>query len=53
MTAHWNIYLTNRSGRVGKNSGVSVITLKGGKVVQVKDFVFDLGDNFRLNWGAA
>jgi ketosteroid isomerase-like protein len=53
MTAHWNIYLTNRSGRVGVNSGVSVITLKGGKVVQVKDFVFDLGENFRLNWGAA
>jgi ketosteroid isomerase-like protein len=53
MTAHWNIYLTNRSGRVGQNSGVSVITLKGGKVVQVKDFVFDLGENFKLNWGAA
>jgi uncharacterized protein len=53
MTAHWNIYLTNRSGRVGQNSGVSVITLKGGKVVQVKDFVFDLGENFTLNWGAS
>jgi uncharacterized protein len=53
MTAHWNIYLTNRSGRVGQNSGVSVITLRGGKVVQVKDFVFDLGENFRLNWTAA
>jgi ketosteroid isomerase-like protein len=52
MTAHWNIYLTNRSGRVGQNSGVSVITLQRGKVVQVKDFVFDLGENFRLNWGA-
>jgi ketosteroid isomerase-like protein len=52
MTAHWNICLTNRSGRVGQNSGVSVITLKRGKVVQVKDFVFDLGENFRLNWSA-
>jgi len=27
--------------------------LKAGKVIQVKDFVFDLGENFRLNWGAA
>jgi ketosteroid isomerase-like protein len=53
MTAHWNISLTNRSGRVGQNSGVSVITLKRGKVIQVKDFVFDLGENFRLNWSAA
>jgi len=53
MTAHWNIYLTNRIGRIGQNSGVSVISLKGGKVIQVKDFVFDLGQNFKLNWGAA
>jgi ketosteroid isomerase-like protein len=49
---HWNIYLTNKTDREGQNSGVSVITLKGGKVIQVKDFVFDLSENFRLNWGA-
>ncbi|MFA6234982.1 MAG: nuclear transport factor 2 family protein [Bacteroidota bacterium] len=52
IAAHWNISLTNRTGRVGENSGVSVIRLESGKVVQVKDFVFDLGENFRLNWGA-
>ena len=50
IAVHWNIYLTNRRGRVGQNSGVSVISLKSGKVIQVKDFVFDLGENFRLNW---
>jgi ketosteroid isomerase-like protein len=49
---HWNIYLTNKTGRKGENSGVSVITLKAGKVIKVKDIVFDLGENFRLNWGA-
>jgi ketosteroid isomerase-like protein len=49
---HWNIYLTNKTGREGQNSGVSVISLKGGKVIRVKDFVFDLGENFRLNRGA-
>jgi ketosteroid isomerase-like protein len=53
ITVHWNIYLTNRTGRVGENSGVSVISLKAGKVIQVKDFVFDLGENYRLNWGVA
>lgn len=53
MIVHWNVVLTNRSGRVGENSGVSVITLRSGKVVRVKDFVFDLGENYRLNWGAA
>jgi hypothetical protein len=31
-------------------SGVGVITLRNGKVVHVKDFVFDLGEHFRLNW---
>jgi hypothetical protein len=53
MTAHWNDYLTNRYDRVGQNGGVNVITLNGGKVVQVRDFVFDLGENVRLGWGAA
>ena len=53
MTVHWNLYLTNRSVRVGQNSGVTVITLESGKVVDVKDYIFDQGDNFRLNWGAA
>ena len=53
LAVHWNISLTNRTGRLGENSGVSVISLKGGKVIQVKDFIFDLGENFRLNWGAS
>ena len=53
IAVHWNITLTNRMGRSGQNSGVSVISLKAGKVIQVKDFVCDLGENFRLNWGAA
>jgi ketosteroid isomerase-like protein len=53
VAVHWNIHLTNREGRVGENSGVTVITIKGGKVSLVQDFIFDLGENFRLNWSAA
>ncbi|MEW5923124.1 MAG: nuclear transport factor 2 family protein [Candidatus Zixiibacteriota bacterium] len=53
VAVHWNIYLTNKNGRVGENSGVTVIHIKGGKVYWVKDFIFDLGLNFKLNWGAA
>ena len=49
---HWNIQLTNREGRVGQNSGVTVVSIKRGKVFLVKDFIFDLGDNFRRNWSA-
>ncbi len=52
VAVHWDIHLTNRSGRVGRNSGVTVISLEGGRVVRVKDFLFDLGENFRLNWGS-
>ena len=52
VAVQWNIYLTNRTGRVGENSGVTVIRIEGGKVVHVKDYIFDLGTNFKLNWGA-
>jgi ketosteroid isomerase-like protein len=51
VAVHWNIHLLNRSGRRGTNSGVTVISVKSGKVVLVKDYIFDLGENFRLNWG--
>jgi ketosteroid isomerase-like protein len=53
VTVHWNIFLTNREGRVGQNSGVTVLNIESGKVARVKDFVFDLGMNFKLNWSAA
>ena len=52
VSVHWDIKLTNRAGREGRNSGVTVISIKGGKVVLVEDFIFDLGENFKLNWGA-
>ena len=52
VAVHWNIQLTNREGRVGQNSGVTVVSIKRGRVFLVKDFIFDLGDNFRRNWSA-
>lgn len=52
VAVHWNLELTNREGRVGQNSGVTVVTIEHGKVVLVKDFIFDLGDNFKRNWSA-
>jgi ketosteroid isomerase-like protein len=53
VAVHWDVELTNRDGREGQNSGVTVISVAGGKVSHVKDFIFDLGENFRLNWSAA
>ena len=52
VAVHWNIQLTNRNGRVGQNSGVTVISITGGKVVMAKDYIFDLGEHFKRNWGA-
>jgi ketosteroid isomerase-like protein len=52
VAVHWNLDLTNREGRVGHNSGVTVISIERGKVFLVRDFIFDLGDNFRRNWSA-
>jgi ketosteroid isomerase-like protein len=52
VAVHWDIQLTNRDGREGQNSGVTVISIKGGKVFEVQDFIFDLGENFKLNWSA-
>lgn len=50
LAVHWTIHLTNREGRVGENSGVTVVSIARGKVFLVKDYIFDLGENFRLNW---
>jgi ketosteroid isomerase-like protein len=50
ISVHWDILLTNRNGREGQNSGVTVIEIVGGKVHRVRDYIFDLGENFRLNW---
>ena len=52
VAVHWNLELTNREGRLGHNSGVTVVSIEHGKVVHVKDYIFDLGENFRLNWSA-
>jgi uncharacterized protein (TIGR02246 family) len=53
VAVYWNVYLTSREGRESQNSGVSLVTIKGGKVVLVKDFIFDLGENFRVGWVTA
>jgi len=49
---HWQLQHTNRDGRVGRNSGVTVIDIKGGKAVLAKDIIFDQGEDFKLMWGA-
>lgn len=42
LMAQWDIALTNGDGKEFKNSGVTVITVKKGKVVEVRDYIFDM-----------
>jgi hypothetical protein len=53
IIGHWNVEVTSRQGHTGTWSGVSIFTLQRGKVVALKDIIFDVGDEFRRVWGAA
>ena len=53
IIGHWNVQVTSREGQTGTWSGVSIFTLQRGKVVALKDIIFDVGDEFRRCWGAA
>ncbi len=53
VAVHRKIHLTNREGRDGENSGVTVVSIARGKGYHVKDYIIDLGDNVRRNWSAA
>ncbi len=51
VAMRWEVELTNREGFDSHNSGVSVISLRRGKVVHVQDFLFDTGEKFHTAWG--
>jgi hypothetical protein len=53
VTAHWTLRLTNREGRKGTYTGVTVVNIQGGKVTAVKDYYFDTGPEFRRDWGSS
>jgi len=50
VAVRWDVQETTRDGRVGKNSGVTVIDVKGAKIIRLQDFVFDLGENMKRLW---
>lgn len=52
IVVQWDIHVTNRDGRAGKDSGISLFEIKGGKLFWAKDFIFDQGENFKRLWGA-
>lgn len=52
LTAHWNLHVVNRGGYESRYNGITLAVVKRGKVVMSKDFIFDLGENFKRNWSA-
>jgi len=42
--------VTNKAGRVFENTGISVLKIKGGKVVEMQDFYFDV-EKLQEMWG--
>lgn len=51
LAAHWEIELTNRDGVSNRNSGITLIRIRWGKVVSARDFIASTGDDFRRVWG--
>ena len=52
VAVEWEIALTNREGKDLRNSGVTTIRVKGGKVVAVRDYLFNT-DILKEGWGEA
>ena len=51
VAAHWDIDYTNKDGKEIQNSGVTVINIKFGKAVFVKDYLFDPDKKLKAAWG--
>lgn len=52
ISAVWNLELTNKDGINATNSGVTILKLKGSKVVQCEDFLETSdGDDYKRAWG--
>jgi len=52
LAVEWDIAETNREGKEFRNSGVTTIRVKGGKVVAVRDYISNT-DILKEAWGEA
>jgi ketosteroid isomerase-like protein len=52
ISAQWDLELTNKDGIKATNSGVTVLTIRGSKVVLGEDFMKTTdGDDYKRAWG--
>jgi ketosteroid isomerase-like protein len=50
--AQWDLELTNKDGLKSTNSGVTVLKIKGSKVIHGEDFMTTIdGDDYKRAWG--
>ena len=52
IAAEWDSVDTNQEGKEFRNSGVTIIRLKGGKLVSMRDYIFHT-DILKEAWGEA
>jgi ketosteroid isomerase-like protein len=52
VAVEWDLTETNREGKEFRNSGVTIFSVKGGKVVATKEYVFNT-DILKEAWGEA
>jgi len=50
IAVEWDIEEADREGKEFHNSGVTIIRVKGGKVVAIKEYIFD-ADSLEEAWG--
>ncbi len=50
VAVEWDINLTNREGRDFQNSGVTIINVRKGRVILVRDYIFDT-EGLKKAWG--
>lgn len=51
VAVDWDLNLANREGKDFQYGGVTVINVRGGKVVLVRDYIFDT-EGLKKAWGA-
>ena len=52
IAVEWDVSETNSEGKEFQNSGVTIIRIKGGKAVAIRDYLFNT-DILKEGWGEA
>ncbi len=51
VSTYWEFRCTNREGYKFENNGITFMTIRFGRIVSVRDFLFNTGPEFQKAWG--